>query len=292
MIMASLCSNDNRGRGLRVDDMAHSQRQLVKRRKPQPKLLGVLLCYNDGDLLAESITYLLEQDHDVIAWDHGSDDSTKEVLHSFRKELREIRHLPREFDFYDLYPSMSKNLLDNYVHRYDWISWPDQDEFLEGPDRTKSYRDWIFELVDSDYDWVQFHNFNFWWTPDDDPSLECTRERVRHYSLFPDCAPRRRSWRATSTNERVFNHNPPLGKGSPEFFNLCHYPMRSETQMLRRLRRDRIGLRRGGSNSHYETMSSREEKLRIKSEQLHLDLGGELRKDVCFRWDELYFENS
>ena len=68
--------------------------------------------------------------------------------------------------------------------------------------------------------------------------------------------------------------------------------MRSETQMLRRLRRDRIDLRRGGSNSHYETMSSREEKLRIKSEQLHLDLGGELRKDVCFRWDELYFENS
>ena len=41
---------------------------------PELRCLGVLLCYNDGDLLEESIRYLLEQDHHLIVWDHGSTD--------------------------------------------------------------------------------------------------------------------------------------------------------------------------------------------------------------------------
>ena len=96
----------------------------------KPRCLGVLLCYNDGDLLAESTSYLLEQNHDLIAWDHGSTDETPAILERFRPRLRELRHVPREFDFYELYETMSRHLIDNYVNDYYWISWPDQDEFL------------------------------------------------------------------------------------------------------------------------------------------------------------------
>src|SRR5829696_6184632 len=107
--------------------------------------LAVLLCYNDGDLLEESISYLLDQEHDLIVWDHGSKDETPAVLERFRSDCREIRWVPREFDFYELYQAMSRHLIERYISEYDWISWPDQDEFLEGPARDRPYREYLQE---------------------------------------------------------------------------------------------------------------------------------------------------
>jgi len=262
-------------------------------RDPSPKssklrLLGVLLCYNDGDLVADAVRYLREQGHDLVVWDHGSTDETPEVLASLRGELVELTTVPRSVDFYELYPKMSEHLLREYVARYDWISWPDQDEFLEGPDRARSYREWVEEVASSPYDWVEFNNFNYWWTAADDPAIARAVERVRHYGIFLGCAPRVRAWRASATNMRQFNHNPPSGERYPRLFNLRHYPMRSEAQMNRRIQRDRAGLRRGPSNYHYENMASWPERLRIPPEKLHFDDGGELDPSPIFDWRTVY----
>jgi Glycosyl transferase family 2 len=253
------------------------------------RLLGVLLCYNDGDLLEESITYLLGQNHHVIAWDHGSTDETPQVLERLRPDLRELRHVPREFDFYELYPAMSRHLIANYVQEYDWISWPDQDEFLEGPARDRSYHDYLVDAHEAGVDWIEFRNFNYWWTEEDDPGVTETTRRVRHYSLRPDCPPRIRAWRAPLTNIRVFNHNPLEGTPSPRLFNLRHYPMRSPSQMRARVLRDRAGLRRGEMNFHYENMAQRLESLRIPAAALHVDDGmSELDPDPIFDWGLIY----
>jgi glycosyltransferase involved in cell wall biosynthesis len=251
--------------------------------------LGILLCYNDGDLLEESLTYLLEQNHDVIAWDHGSTDETPEVLGRFRADLREVRRIPREFDFYELYPAMSRHLIENYVDEYDWISWPDQDEFLEGPARDRPYCEYVVEAHDSDVDWIEFRNFNFWWTDDDDPTIAETTRRVRHYALRPDSPPRIRSWRAGVTNIRHFNHNPLDGTRSKRLFNLRHYPMRSRAQMRARVLRDRAGLRRGRLNFHYENMRRRLDSLQIPAAALHIDDSvGELDPEPIFDWGQIY----
>ena len=110
---------------------------------------------------------------------------------------------------------MSRHLIENYVRQYDWISWPDQDEFLEGPSRSRTYYDSLVEVSDSDCDWIEFNNVTYWFTVADDPSVASAPGRIRHYSLFPDCAPRIRSWRASATNIRIFNHNPPDGRPGP-----------------------------------------------------------------------------
>jgi len=253
------------------------------------RLLGVLLCYNDGDLLEDSIQYLREQQHDLVVWDHGSTDETPAVIHRYRGELLATRYIPREFDFYELYAAMSEYLIQNYVAAYDWISWPDQDEFLEGPSRAQSYQEWVGKVHESPYSWIQFNNFNYWTTREDDPAIESPTQRIRRYSLFPDCAPRIRSWRATATNIRVFNHNPPLGEPWPARFNLRHYPMRSREQMLARVLRDRAGLRRGDSNYHYDNMKLNLDRLEIGPEQLHYDDGlAELNPEPIFNWRSVY----
>ena len=254
-----------------------------------PRCLGVLLCYNDGDLLDESISYLLDQNHDLIAWDHGSTDETPGILERFRADCREVRHVPRAFDFYGLYEAMSQHLLENYIRDYDWISWPDQDEFLEGPTRDRSYFDYLCDVHESGVDWIEFRNFNFWCTDEDDPSIHEATRRVRRYSLWPDCPPRIRSWRAAVTNIRRFNHNPLDGTRSPVLFNLRHYPMRSPSQMRARIMRDRAGLRRGIMNFHYENMGRRPESLRIPPAALHFDDGvSELNPEPIFDWREIY----
>jgi glycosyltransferase involved in cell wall biosynthesis len=253
------------------------------------RLLGVLLCYNDGDLLEDSIQYLLNQNHNLIVWDHGSTDCTAGIIRRFEDELIESRYIPRDFDFYELYPAMSRHLIETYASRYDWISWPDQDEFLEGPSRSKSYSEWIEEVHASPYDWMQFNNFNYWFTNADNPAITSPVSRIRRYSLFPDCAPRIRSWRASATNIRVFNHNPPLGEPWPARFNLRHYSMRSRRQMLARLLHDRINLRRGNSNYHYGNMQVNIDRLTITAEDLHYDDGtSELNPKPIFNWRSLY----
>ncbi len=253
------------------------------------RLLGVLLCYNDSDLLEDSIRYLLRQNHQLVVWDHGSTDGTAEIIRQFQGELLETRYIPRDFDFYELYPAMSRHLLENYVPKYDWISWPDQDEFLEGPSRSKPYFEWIEEVHASPYGWMQFNNFNYWFTSTDDPEIKSPVARIRHYSLFPDCAPRIRSWRASATNIRFFNHNPPLGDPWPVRFNLRHYSMRSREQMLGRLLRDRADLRRGDANYHYDNMKHNMDRLEIAPQELHYDDGrSELNPEPIFNWRSIY----
>lgn len=262
---------------------------LARHAPPPPRCLGVLLCYNDADVLADNIEYLLTNRHEIIAWDHGSDDGTAQVLDRYNDSLLERKFLPRDFDFYRLYETMSVHLLRNYVPKYDWISWPDQDEFLEGPDRSRSYYEWIAEVCRSPYSYVQFNNFNFWFTEKDDPSVASPTARIRHYSLFGDCHPRLRAWKAGATNIRHFNSNPPRGEKYPTNFNLRHYPMRSRAQMLRRLNKDRADIQRGAVNIHYNNMKTQEERLLLRPEQLHYDDGkAELNHAVIFNWRELY----
>lgn len=253
------------------------------------KMLGVLLCYNDADILENALAHLLEHNHDVIVWDHGSDDETSKVLDQYAPHLLERTFVPRSVDFYGLYQSMSRHIMDKYVRKYDWVSWPDQDELLEGPDRTKPYDKWVRDIYKQGYDSVQFNNYNFWFTAADDTSILSPVERVRHYALFPDCAPRVRAWKASQTNIRLFNHNPVGAHPAPMLFNLRHYPMRSLVQMQRRLQKDRAGLQRGNSNYHYNNMAAREASLLIDPARLHFDVGvGELDPWPVFNWRDIY----
>ena len=178
----------------------------------------MLLCYNDGDLVDDAVRYLREQGHDLVVWDHGSTDETPEVLRRCPAELVELQSVPRSVDFYGLYPAMSDHLMKELRERYDWVSWPDQDEFLEGPDRGRTYQGMARggRAVALRLDPVQ--QLQFLVDQGRRPErAERAVERVRHYSLFPDCGPRIRSWRASATNIRQFNHNPPLASATRGF---------------------------------------------------------------------------
>ena len=254
-----------------------------------PRKLGVLLCYNDADILVDVLDHLLVNGHDLVVWDHGSTDATPDVLRAYGDALLEHRRIAREVDFYRLYQAMSQHLITSWARRYDWISWPDQDEILEGAHRRASYAEQVHEAYAQGYDWIAFNNVNYWWTAADIGAITSPTRRVRHYSVFPNCAPRIRAWRADKTNVRLFNHNPIAGRGVPVHFNLRHYPMRSQAQMQRRLAHDRAALQRGDMNYHYNNMVRHPERLIIEPGRLHEDDGvGELNLAPRFDWRTIY----
>jgi len=259
--------------------------------KKPVRLLGVVHCYNEADIIGDTIDHLLANRHDVMVWDHGSEDGTAKVLDRYDNVLLERKFVPRSFDFDNLHRLISRYLIKHYARRYDWISWPDADEILEGPDRRKPYYEYLYDAYYSRYNFIEFNNFNYWYTEEDDPLVVSPTRRIRRYSLRPDCAPRIRSWRASVTNIRWFNHNPLRGEKYPVNFNMRHYPIRSRPQMENRLYKDRAGLVRGKDETHfhYQNMRMNLGRIVVRAGQLHYDDGlSELDHHVAYDWSEIY----
>lgn len=252
----------------------------------KPRCLGICLFYNDDDIVDDAITHLLENNHDVIVWDHGSTDGTSTAIDRYAGQIKERHFLPRSFDFYKLFEHVSRYVIDNLAGQYDWISFPESDEILEGPDRTKSYFDHVCDVVESPYDFLRFHNVVFWWTSKDDASILSPRQRMRHYSVWHDCPPRIYAWRARCSNVRLFNHNDALGIPNPRIFKTCHYQWRSDAQAIKRIE-GRAGLRRGAMNVHFDNMSE-VNRLRLSASQLNFDDGGELSMSQTVDFRKIY----
>lgn len=253
-----------------------------------PKCLGICLFYNDEDIVDEAIEHLLENNHEVIVWNHGSTDNTQLAIDRYKNQIRSMHFLPRSFDFYKLFEHVSKYVIEHYRDQYDWISFPESDEFLEGPSRNKSYYDYVCDVFHSPYDWVQFNNIVYWFTDADDANITSVRQRVRHYSIWKDCGPRVYAWRASAMNIREFNHNPALGNRFPTLFNTCHYQVRSEEQLIKRIE-SRLGLSQGAKNYHFDYMKNNMKDLFIKPSSLHYDDGGDLSLDQIFDWSKYVY---
>lgn len=113
---------------------------------------------------------------------------------------------------------------------------------MEGPKRDKSYYEYITEVYNSPYTFIEFDNYVYWFTDDDNLVEKNITKRMTHYSLFSNCAPRIRAWKASVTNIRFFNHNPLDGEKYPTNFKLRHYPFRNKDHFYKRIYKDRANL--------------------------------------------------
>ncbi len=260
-------------------------------REPGPtRFLAILLCYNDADVLPPVLDHLIANRHDVVTWNHGSSDNTADVCRDYLgRGVIEYQDLDRdEVPFKDLYGLCARYLVRAYGPRYDWLSWPDQDELLEGPDLTRPYHEQVTELLASGHDWVEFDNFVFWFTDDDDETERDPVKRLEHYNLYV-CPARVRAWRFACTNERrLGNSNPIDGRKAPANWPLRHYPMRTLEQARRRATVDRNqpGFQFGDKNWHYERFRDEEARLSVPAEKLHRFDGRTLSREVTWQFYE------
>lgn len=253
------------------------------------KALGICLFYDDEDIAEDAIEYLLENNHQLLVWDNTSTDGTMPILEKYKKDFIELNTIPHETYLLDVFEQISEYVIEKHAKNFDWISFPNSDEFLEGPTREKSYYEHLLDVYNSEYDWISFHNLTYWFTEKDNDAIKSSVKRVRYYSSYGTDLPKVFSWRASKMNKRFWNHNPALGLKYPKKFNARHYQMRSLEQMRKRLFERTAGLRRGGYNIHNDFMFKVLDKLIITSDELYYDDGkSELRLDEKFNWQSIY----
>ena len=255
------------------------------------RFLAMLLCYNDADVLGPVIDHLVANRHDVVVWNHGSEDETESVARArVGRGVIEYQDVDRaEVPFKDLYGVAARHLVSVYGGLYDWLSWPDQDEILEGPDVARPYHEQVTEFLAAGGGWVEFDNFVFWFTDEDDARVADPVARIRRYNLSPAASPRVRAWRFALTNERrLGNSNPIDGRKSEANWPLRHYPMRSIEQARRRAQHDRNqeGFQFGDKNWHYERFREDERALVVPPAKLHRFDGRSLSREITWTFYE------
>ena len=196
--------------------------------------------------------------------------------------------MPREFDFYELYQAMSRHLIESYATEYDWISWPDQDEFLEGPGRDRSYYDYLREAEESDIDWIEFQT-----STSGGPTRTTSPSRRRRGACAATrCAPTVRLASAPGApghEHPALQSQPARGDPFAQLFNLRHYPMRSVDADAGPRAARPSGLRRGDMNFHYENMRAPPRVAADPCVGPYYDDGvSELESEPIFDWSTIY----
>lgn len=147
-------------------------------------ILRLMNVHNESDILEYNLDWYVNQGIDIVAIDNCSTDNSSKILKSrLGKGVVEVKHIYTDhFDRELLFTEISK--LGN-KYSPDWIVFADSDEFYEPQSKEfKNLYDMI-KFVDSKGDnLIQFHNCEFWMTPEDDFSIKNPIERMKHYSYF------------------------------------------------------------------------------------------------------------
>tara|TARA_B100000886_G_C20385044_1_gene475642 strand:+ start:374 stop:1261 length:888 start_codon:yes stop_codon:yes gene_type:complete len=258
------------------------------------KFLAVILFHNDEHLVEEQVNYMIDNKHDIIIFNHNSNDETQNIIDDLSKKHSRIIKtyiLDSSIPFKNngVFNHISNILIEQYSNKYDWISFIESDEFLEGPKRDKKYYEYLLDVSETEYTYIQFDNILFWPTKDIDESIKSIRERLKYYAWFKNCGPRLYAWKAKYTNLRNYNHNPPsYGNKYPIHFNTCHYPFTSKTGLLKKLDERRKMSQSNGVNTHYKHLFQNIDNLIIDNKLLHYNDNSDLIKDDKFDFSKFY----
>jgi glycosyltransferase involved in cell wall biosynthesis len=142
--------------------------------------------YNESDIIGRVVGHLVSQGIELVIVDNGSTDGTYEICQE--RLGRGVLHIERlvsaRFEF-DLIVQKLYDIALKYIP--DWTLLNAADEFLESPYIGLTLKEAI-ELDDQKgCNLIQFNNFEFWTTEQDDGSSETDiRRRLRYYTWNDD----------------------------------------------------------------------------------------------------------
>jgi len=200
----------------------------------------MMFVYNEADIIEQLIDHMASQRIPLVVIDNGSTDGTYEILKRYVGS--EILELDRMITDKWYLARMLQTLYDRArVFKPDWMLRLDADEFLESPYKEATLCESIEREHDAGYNLIQFDDFEFWPTDEDDPSVRDVRKRIRHYS-WNDCY-QFIAWRNYDGVDiwTSGGHLPIFPKGTkvslgPTRYVLRHYEIRGYEHGLRKVR--------------------------------------------------------
>ena len=224
------------------------------------RLLGIIMTYNDGDCIHNSIECLLNSGHDVHVFDHGSTDMTHKVLEKYP-----INVIPVSRQEYPNFTVPGTNNIHHRVttyilskrHEFDWVTWIDADEIILSHDKSNIKND-IKKANTDGYQGLKSNLREYWCTETDDETEADYLKRIRNYvELGCDYGGGvNRCWNIDITptmTEATLRHTFFQGKHiSPVKTILKHYPIRDIDQGYNKINHNRQIY--GGAGNHYASL--------------------------------------
>lgn len=217
------------------------------------KTLAIINCFNEADILGQTIEHLLRQGLDVHITDNWSDDGSYEIAMNYAESFAgkvSVSRFPEQSSGQYEWARLLDNTIDIAAKSdYDWIMHCDADEFRESPWKDISLSS-AFSFVDAcGYNSVDFTVIDFRPTVvsecknGENPELKLRffefGERPGHFlqiKAWKNQKEKKTNLSDSGGHEVVFEGR----RVFPLKFLLKHYPLRSQDQGYKKINKDRL----------------------------------------------------
>ncbi len=243
------------------------------------KVLAIIHCYNEADIIEKTISYLLSQKVDVYLLDNWSEDGTYEICQRYYKDFPEsiyLEHFPSEgkteqFEWYnqlEYTEKLSRRL------NYDWYIHYDVDEIRISPWKGTNLRDTLYQIDQKGFNLVENGVINYKITDDNEKNIfmqDAYFEIPKQLSYYQQT----KTWKKTSEIDLKTSGGHLAVVNNPKLFPLKildrHYPLRNIAQAEKKINKYRIPRfqkenKERGWHGHYQKIKDRKELLYSKDE--------------------------
>ena len=151
---------------------------------------GILFCYNEEKILAETLKHYLAQGIDLVIFDNYSTDSSVDIIQGFEENnphlqgrvLELIRIITEGYQWQKILRSAC-----DYMHKnlsnYRWILTIDADAFYCSPVKSWPLLRFMESAASCGYNILNGSVYEFYPTEKDDPSIASPAERIKYYQI-------------------------------------------------------------------------------------------------------------
>jgi glycosyltransferase involved in cell wall biosynthesis len=242
---------DKRGRASTLAVVHARDTPMLEPASASFRVLAIVPTYNEEDVIAHTLRYLIEQRVCVYLLDNWSTDRTIERARSFLENgLLTIERFPLEgaSNTYDLGRIMRRIEQISLENRWaDWVMLHDADERRQAPWNGVDLKDALWLVQRSGFSCIDHVTLNFW--PTDDtfgPESADLEEHFRYFEFSKHSGHfhQRRAWRQCGQHVSL---TPSAGhdvqfeqrRVYPYKFLLKHYPIRSRAHGERKVLQER-----------------------------------------------------
>jgi len=228
------------------------------------KVIGMLLVYNDEDIISEIIESLLAQGLELVVLDNGSSDETFKICQKYLgKGILQLKQFktPTFIGQHDLLHRMLYHMA--LTEKPDWLLRSDSDEFFESCIPNLNLKEAIVKVNSEGYNLIQLARFDFFMTDDDNESSKSIKEKMPYYSCHGDYL--YRAWKSVPGISMGYagGHYPIFPEGLeykiyPKKFVMRHYKFRSKEQAEKKM----VGTIRGSAFDKTRSSNDKDDEIK------------------------------
>ena len=185
---------------------------------------GILFCYNEEHIIAETLRHYLSQGIDLAVFDNYSTDSSGDIIKGFLNrqgqyagEIREVIRVKTQGYDWKYILRRANGYMHKNLRRYEWILLIDADAFYFSPVRGLTLLEYMDAVKKYGYNIINGLVCNFYPTEKDDLAITSHIERIRYYRV-EDVAPQQKIFLYHPTIKFYTSDGHSCLRGAPRVF--------------------------------------------------------------------------